>query len=130
MKMDQVEELLALIQSIDRKPFPANAAGAWFPIMDGIRYTDAVQAVNDHYKSFGARDSRGEVRPILPVDIRARAHAIAEARARASARSALPGPRQRVGSVGRPQHVEAELAAARRAVAEALAKHERQAVAA
>lgn len=124
MKPNEVEELLALVQSIDRKPFPANAHIAWYPILRDIGYPDAVQAVNDHYRSYGSRDSKGDVRPILPADIRGRAHAIAEARARASARTALPGPRERRGSVGRPEHVERELAAARQRIADALRKHE------
>ena len=125
MKLHEVEGLLELIQSIDRKPFPLNAATAWLPILGDIAYRDAEQAVNDHYRSYGARDRHGEVRPILPADIRGRAHAVAEARARASARTALPGPRERRGSVGRPEHVERELAAARKAVADALAKYEK-----
>lgn len=124
MRPHEVQELLVLIQSIDRTPFPTNAHAAWYPIMQDIEYTDAVQAVNDHYKSYGARDSRGDARPILPVDVRSRAGAIRENRLRAQARHALPGPTERRGSVGRPPQVEAELLAARARVQAALARHE------
>ena len=133
MKLHEVEGLLELIQSIDRKPFPLNAASAWLPILGDIAYRDAEQAVNDHYRSYGARDSKGDVRAILPADIRGRAHALAEARARAAARTALPGPRERRGSKGRPPEVLAELERARALVRAALERHqadEKQAVAA
>jgi hypothetical protein len=130
MKPHEVEELLLTIQSIDRKPFPPNAPMTWYEILRDVAYIDAKQAVHEHYTSLGARDGRGDVRPILPVDIRSRASALAEHRARSMARNALPGPRERRGSIGRPAEVEAELAAARARVAEALARHERVSVAA
>jgi hypothetical protein len=123
MKLNEVTALLELIQSIDRKPFPANAAPAWLPILHGIEYRDAEQAVNDHYRSYNARDGKGDLRPILPVDIRTRASALKEHRQRAEARHALPGPKPRVGSVGRPPEVEAELARARELARQAAERH-------
>ena len=123
MKMHEVETLLSEIQSIDRKPFPDGAAATWLSILDGVTYADARQAVHDHYTSFGARDGKGDARPILPVDIRSRAHALAEHRARVAQRNALAGPRERRGSVGRPPDVEATLETARATIEQALAKY-------
>jgi hypothetical protein len=125
MKMHEVETLLAEIQSIDRKPFPDGAAGTWFSILDGIEYTDARQAVHDHYTSFGARDSRGDARPILPVDIRSRAHALAELRERSS-RPALPAPKGWQGENGadrRSPQTQAALKWARERAAQAARQH-------
>jgi hypothetical protein len=129
MKPHEVEELLRTIQSIDRRPFPPNAPATWYEMLRNVDYNDAKQAVHEHYTSLGARDSKGDARPILPVDIKSRGAAIADARARAAARTALPGPRERRGSVGRPPQVEQELALARARVKDALKRHE-QAVAA
>lgn len=128
MRLSLVQDLLQLITELDRAPFPEGAAVSWLPIMDGIDYNDARQAVLEHYASSTARDSRGRERRILPVDVRSRAIAIAENRMRA-ARRALGPPPGRVGSTGRPAHVLAELAAARLRAQEALDKH-RQTVAA
>lgn len=117
MRIDLVQALLDLMVSYDRTPFPANAVEAWLPILDPIDYDDAVQAVNEHYVSLGARDSQGQVRRILPADVKQRATAIREARQRKinMMRPRLPGPR--VGSADRPAEVEAILAAARAKVA-------------
>jgi len=89
MRLDLVAELLRTIAELDRTSFPEGAALSWQPIMDGIDYADALQAVREHYASLGARDSSGNVRRVIPVDVRSRAKAIAEIRERA-ARRALP----------------------------------------
>jgi hypothetical protein len=123
MKFDQAKELLTLISSIDRKPFPEGAAGTWYEILQHVDFGDAKQAIHEHYTSLGARDSQGNARPVLPVDIRSRATAIAEARARAARRTALPSPYIRRGSVGRPPEVEATVESARERIALALQKH-------
>jgi hypothetical protein len=123
MNFDQVSELLLTISSIDRKPFPETAAGVWYEILRQIHYDDAKQAVHEHYTSLGARDGSGNARPILPADIRSRASAIAEVRARAAQRTALPAPRVRVGSTGRPAAVEETLEQARARIDAALAKY-------
>lgn len=123
MKFDQAKELLTLISSIDRKPFPEGAAGTWFEILQHVDFADAKQAIHEHYTSLGARDSSGNARPVLPVDIRSRAQAIAEVRKRASERTALPGPYVRRGSTGRPPEVEATVETARAKIEEALRKH-------
>ena len=123
MKPHETRELLELIQSIDRKPFPPNAPTIWYEIQIRVEYQDAKQAVHDHYTSFGARDGKGDVRPILPVDIRSRAAALAEHRARAAQRTALPGPYVRRGSTDRPPDIEATVETARKRIDEALAKY-------
>jgi hypothetical protein len=113
MKIELVEHLLDLIVSFDRSPFPHAAVDAWFLALDGVDYRDARQAVLDHYGALGARDSTGAVRRCIPADIRARAGAIRDNRMRELNRNApkLPGPR--VGSTGRPEHVERLLDEAR-----------------
>ncbi len=123
MKFDQAKELLTLISSIDRKPFPEGAAGTWFEILKGVDFNDAKRAIHEHYTSLGARDSQGNARPVLPVDIRSRATAIAEARARAAQRTALPAPYIRRGSTNRPPEIEATVETARAKIEEALRKH-------
>jgi hypothetical protein len=123
MKFDQAKELLTLISSIDRKPFPEGAAATWYEMLRTIDFEDAKRAIHEHYTSLGARDGSGNARSVLPADVKHRAKAIAEARARAAMRHALPAPTVRRGSVGRPAHVEAALAEARRAAAEASEKY-------
>lgn len=123
MRFEQAKELLTLISSIDRRPFPEGAAGTWYEMLRDVLFADAKQAIHEHYTSNGARDGSGNARPVLPVDVKSRAKAIAETRARAAQRTALPGPRQRLGSTGRPAHVEAELAAARRAAERAAERY-------
>lgn len=124
MKFDQAKELLVLISSIDRRPFPENAAATWFEMLRTVDFDDAKQAIHEHYTSLGARDSRGEVRAVLPADVKHRANAIREVRNRAAQRHALPAPAQRTGSTGRPAHVEAALAEARRKAAQASEKYQ------
>lgn len=124
MKFDQAKELLVLISSIDRRPFPENAAATWYEMLSTVDFDDAKQAVHEHYTSLGARGSNGDVRAVLPVDVKHRANAIREARLRAAQRHALPAPSQRTGSTGRPAHVEAALAEARRAAARASEKYQ------
>lgn len=117
MKIELVEALLDLIVSFDRSPFPDGAADAWFLALDGVDYRDARQAVMDHYGSYGARGKDGAVRRCVPADIKARASYHRDNRMREMNRNAqrLPGPR--VGSTGRPSHVEQLLAEARAKVA-------------
>jgi hypothetical protein len=117
MRIEMIEQLLDLIVSFDRTPFPDGAADGWFLALQGVEYRDARQAVMDHYGALGARDKSGAVRKCIPADIKARASALRDIRMREVNRNApkLPGPR--VGSTGRPAAVEAELAAARARVA-------------
>jgi hypothetical protein len=123
MRFDLVQDLLTTISEIDRMPFPEGAALSWMPLLDGIDFADARQAVLEHYASASSRDGSGNIRRILPADIRTGARRIAEHRAR-EARRALPeGPRARVGSTGRPAAVLAELAAARQRAEAAVRKH-------
>lgn len=113
MRIDLVKALLDLMVSYDRTPFPANAVEAWLPVLDNIDYADAAQAVNEHYTSLGARDSQGQTRRILPADVKQRATAIREARERKLGMLRPKLPAGRVGSSGRPAHVEALLAETR-----------------
>lgn len=123
MKFEQAKELLQLISDIDRRPFPEGAAATWYEMLRTVDFADAKQAIHEHYTSHGARDSRGDVRAVLPVDVKSRAKGIAETRARAAQRTALPGPAQRLGSTGRPPEVLAELARARRAASRAAERY-------
>jgi len=118
MKHELVEELLKLIVSFDRSPFPDGAVDAWFLALDGVDYRDARQAVMDHYGAYGARDSNGAVRRCVPADIRTRAAYHRDVRMREMNRNAprLPGPR--VGSTGRPGAVEEMLRQARAKIAQ------------
>lgn len=113
MKIELVEHLLELIVSFDRSPFPDNAADAWFLALDGVEFRDARQAVMDHYGALGARDKTGAVRRIVPADIRSRAGALRDIRERELSRHRPRLPGGRVGSTGRPEHVEKLLADAR-----------------
>jgi len=117
MRHELVEDLLKLIVSFDRSPFPDGAVDAWFLALDGVDYRDAQQAVMDHYGALGARDKTGAVRRCIPHDIKSQAAKLRDARIRELNRSAprLPGPR--VGSTDRPAEVEAMLAEARAKVA-------------
>ena len=119
MNIELVSDLLDLITAYDRTPFPDGAVRAWLPVLDRIDYRDAVQAVHDHYTTLGARDSQGQVRRILPADVKARASALREARERELNRHRPKLPAGRVGSVGRPAHVERLLAEARQRAAAA-----------
>lgn len=123
MRFDLVQELLTLISELDRSPFPEGAALSWHALLDDIDFADAKQAVLEHYGSYGARDSSGQVRRIIPADVRTKARGIKEARDRAVRRALPAGPRPRVGSTGRPAAVMAEILAARERAAEAVRKH-------
>lgn len=128
MRLDLVQELLQLITSLDRTPFPEGADLQWFEIMDGIDYADARRAILEHYGSSAARDGRGRVRQIVPHDVRSRARALAEHRQRVALRAVerrreLEGSAPRTGSTGRPADVEALLAAARAKVAQDVQAH-------
>lgn len=121
MRLEQVREILDMVVSYDRTPFPepSTAVAAWYPVLNGIEFRDAEQAVIEHYSTLGARDSRGEVRRALPVDIKNRAVAIRDARERELNRARPKLPAGRVGSRDRPAEVEALLASARAKVAQA-----------
>lgn len=119
MKIELVEHLLDLIVSFDRSPFPDGAVDAWFLALDGVDYRDARQAVLDHYGSLGARDKTGAVRRVVPSDVKSRAGALRDIRERELLRSAPRLPAGRVGSTGRPEHVEALLRQAREKAAAA-----------
>jgi hypothetical protein len=118
MKHELVKELLDLIVSFDRSPFPDGAVDAWFLALDGVDYRDARQAVMEHYGSLGARDKTGAVRRIVPADVRSRAAALREARERELNRHRPTLPAGRVGSTGRPGAVEEMLRQARAKIAQ------------
>lgn len=119
MNITLVREILDLIVSYDRSPFPDGAVKAWLPVLEDIDYEDARQAVIEHYTSLGARDGKGDVRRILPGDLRSRSAAIREARERMLGMSRPKLPAGRVGSTGRPAGVEQILREARERVARA-----------
>lgn len=124
MRHDQLEQLLTLIVSYDRKPFPDGATEAWLPLMHQVVYADAEAAVHRYYGSPNCRDDRGYLRQILPGDIRAGARYIRASRERTESHGrSLPVSPVRVGSTGRPQRVEAMLAAARQKAAAAAERY-------
>jgi hypothetical protein len=122
MKYSEVEELLKLISTYDRRPFPAGAAELWLAELARVEYGDAAEAVRTIFRTNG-HDERGNVRTLLPADVRRPAQAIAESRYRRLAREAIEAPQVRRGSTGRPAAVEAALAAARERAARAAAKY-------
>lgn len=117
MRLDLVSELLRTIAELDRAAFPEGAALSWQPIMDGIDFADALQAVREHYTSLGSRDASGNVRRVIPADVRSRAKAIAENRQRAL-RRALPQAPPHLPEDRSPEAL-AAVQAARERVAEA-----------
>jgi hypothetical protein len=121
MRLDLVSELLRTIAELDRAVFPEGAALSWQPIMDGIDYADALQAVREHYSSLGSRDASGNVRRVIPADVRSRARAIAESRLRAAQRALPVAPPHRPED--RSPEVRAAVLAARQRVAEAEARY-------
>lgn len=121
MRLDLVQELLNLIGDLERTAPPEGAAVSWLPILDGVDFEDARQAILAHYGSSAARDRKGEMRRILPHDVRSGALYFRDRRLLA-ARRALPRPPVRRPDE-RPEAVEREVQEARRLAAEAAAKH-------
>jgi hypothetical protein len=111
MRLDAIQDLLDLIVSYDRSPFGDGADRAWFAALDGVDYNDARQAVIEHYTSLGARDSRGDVRRVLPADVKSRALAIRDTRLRATARARAELPAAPRGLAARSPEAAAELRA-------------------
>jgi hypothetical protein len=128
MKYTEVEALLTLIATYDRRPFLPEAVGVWAHELGRVEYEDAAEAVRTIFRTSG-HDERGAIRTLLPADVRRPAEAIAASRYRRMAREAIEAPQVRRGSTGRPAAVEAALAAAR-ARAEAAAAKYREVVAA
>lgn len=121
MRLDEVQELLQVISELDRMPFPDGAAVSWQKVMEGISGADAEAVVHEWYGSSLARDRQGQVRRILPADVRSGAIRRMEERLRA-ARRALPPPVARP-LADAPPEVQAEVDRARKAAADALAKY-------
>lgn len=121
MRLDLVQELLQLIAELDRQPFPEGAAVSWMPIMDGLDFEDARHTIMEWYGSSLARDRKGELRRILPADVRSGALRRAEDRARASRRGLPRAPEPPLAE--RSLAVQAEVAKAREIVAAASARH-------
>lgn len=125
MKLDEVKELLQLITTYDRRPFTPAAVDTWYTELRKVAYEDAEAAVRTIFRTNG-HDDRGNVRTLLPADVRRPALAIAESRYRAEAmranRKQLEAPQVRRGSTGRPASVERLLAEARAKAAEAAAR--------
>lgn len=118
MRIAEVKELLQLITTYDRRPFSDGAVTTWHTELRAVEFEDAAEAVKMVFRTNG-HDDRGNVRTLLPADVRRPAQAIAESRYRRLARAAIEAPKVRVGSTGRPAAVEAMLAEARRKAAAA-----------
>lgn len=126
MKYSEVEDLLKLISSYDRRPFTPEAVEVWAHEIGRVQFEDAAEAVRTIFRTNG-HDDRGNVRTLLPADVRRPAQAISETRRRreaiAAQRKALEAPQVRRGSTGRPAAVEAALAVARAKAAAATEKY-------
>lgn len=122
MRYEEIRDLLQLIVSMDRSPFPDNAARGWYEVLADVDFDDARQAVVDHYGSFGSRYSRGDIRRIVPADVKGRAAAIREARSRERTRNAPRLPAGPTGVPAQSPRSRALLAEARRKAAEASAR--------
>lgn len=123
MRHDQLEQLLTLIVSYDRKPFPNGATEAWLRLLHDVEYADAERVVNNFYNGPTARDDRGHLRQILPSDVRSGVRYLRDQRLRSAARHAITSPPPRRGSTGRPQGVEALLAGVRRKIADDVSRY-------
>jgi hypothetical protein len=126
MNLTETKELLALIASYDRRPFAAEAVGVWHGELRDVELEDAAEAVKTIFRTNG-HDDRGNVRTLLPADVRRPAQAIAETRYRrlatAANRKQIGAPQVRRGSVGRPAAVEKLLAEARAKAAAAAERY-------
>lgn len=83
MKLVEVRELLNMISSFDRLPFPEGAAITWHEILAGLPFADARQAVLEHYRM-------PDPQRVTPGDIRKRAAVLAARRAPRPALPAVP----------------------------------------
>lgn len=130
MNIDETEKLLLLIEGYDRSSFKPAAIGLWSLAMGDVVYQDAVDAVHQIFRIAG-HDREGDIRKLLPADVKRPALAIGEARRRKSDQAAIAAaePAKGVGSTGRSAKVEALLAEAR-AKAEAAAQRYREPIAA
>jgi hypothetical protein len=122
VKFTEVESLLKLITTYDRRPFLPGAAEVWFAELARVEYEDAAEAVRTIFRTNG-HDDRGNVRTLLPADVRRPAQAIAETRYRRMARAVIEAPKTRLGSTGRPAAVERMLADARAKAAAAAERY-------
>lgn len=128
MNATEVRALLTLIETYDRSTFQPKAVELWGEALRRVSFEDAEAAVHAIFRVAG-HDDRGNIRKLLPIDVKRPAEAIGEARRRRRAQAAIAAPAQRVGSTGRPAAVEQALAEAR-AKAEAAAARYREPVAA
>jgi hypothetical protein len=122
MNATETKQLLSLISTYDRRPFPPEALDVWHAELRAVNYGDAVAAVQTIFRING-HDDRGQVRTLLPADVRRPAEAIGDTRRRKLAQAAIEGAKERRGSVGRPAAVERALAEARAKAAVAVAKY-------
>jgi hypothetical protein len=126
MNLNETKQLLTLIASYDRRPFTPEAVDVWYAELRAVEFEDAAEAVKTTFRISG-HDDRGNIRTLLPADIRRPAQAIAETRYRRMAAEAnrrqLAAPQVRRGSTGRPAAVEAALAEARAKAAAAAEKY-------
>lgn len=51
MSIEELTVLLTRIQVLDNRQVDALTIQAWTPIMAGIAYADAVEAVNEHFRT-------------------------------------------------------------------------------
>lgn len=58
MSLQELTMLLARIQVLDNRQVDQLTIEAWLPLMEGVRYADAVTAVNTHF-----RDSTEYLKP-------------------------------------------------------------------
>ncbi|PVE95008.1 hypothetical protein [Microbacterium sp. TPD7012] len=76
MNTEEVTVLLARIQGLDNRQVDELTVQAWEPLMDDVEYEDAVNAVNEHFRTSD--------RYLLPVHVRDYAQAFKRKRIRAA----------------------------------------------
>lgn len=125
MNITEVKALLVLIESYDRSPFRPEAVDLWFEALRTVEHEDAEKAVHGIFRTSG-RTEKGDIRRLLPADVRRPAEAIAESRYRRAAQKAI-GARRPPGvplsGPVRSPAAEAALAQARAKAAEALDRY-------
>lgn len=120
MNLKETEQLLRLIEAYDRTPFRPEAVDLWYAELRSITYADADAAVRQIFRIHG-RDDKGNVRKLLPADVRRPAEAIGEHRRRMEAQRAIGGAKRPLGLEA--PAARAALEAMRKTAADATARY-------
>lgn len=99
MNVNEVRELLALIEGTERVTIPASALEVWHTALGKTAFEDAKAAVEKHYR-MSPVDGFGNLRKIMPNDVKRVAEDFHTTRMRALARQALAGREPKPGESG------------------------------